>query len=69
MQLCLYGFILERLQGMFPEDVAVINAERERLDFHIEPKHREATLVKRDEIIRVMKGEKPPLKFCSSCKG
>jgi uncharacterized protein len=68
MQLCLYGFILERIQGVFPEDVAVINAERERLDFHIEPKHREATLVKRDEIIRVMKGEKPPLKFCSSCK-
>ncbi|MFA5273104.1 MAG: TM0106 family RecB-like putative nuclease [Candidatus Peribacter sp.] len=68
MQLCLYGFILEQIQGVFPEDVAVINAERERLEFHIEPKHREETLGKRDEIIRVMKGEKPPLKLCSSCK-
>lgn len=68
MQLCLYSFILERIQGVFPEDVAVINAERERLEFHIEPEHREKTLSKRDEIIRVMKGEKPPLKFCSSCK-
>lgn len=68
MQLCLYCFILERIQGVFPEDVAVINAQRQRLEFHIEPEHREKTLAKRDEIIRVMKGEKPPLKLCADCK-
>ncbi len=68
MQLTLYAKILEQVQGVFPEDVAIINRDHERIPFSITEKNRIKTFDKADEIIAVMKGLKPPLKLVSTCK-
>jgi predicted RecB family nuclease len=68
MQLTLYAKILEELQGVFPDEVSIINRNHERVQFSIEEKHRVKTFDRADTILRVLKGEKPPLKLSSSCK-
>ncbi len=68
LQLTLYGLILEKMQGVFPEDVAIINSEKTRLPYHLTLTHRLKTNNKINEIARVMRGHKPPLKLVSSCK-
>lgn len=68
MQLTLYSKILEEVQGFFPVEVAIINRDHERVPLTISPKHRAKTFQKIDEIIGVVKGNKPPLKLSSDCK-
>lgn len=68
MQLMLYSKILEELQGLFSGEPEIINKEHERIIFKIEEKHREKTFSKIDEILKVIKGNKPPLKLSSNCK-
>ncbi len=68
LQLTLYGLILEKIQGVFPEDVAIINSERQRLDYQLTMAQRHKTNAKIQEILRVINGTKPPLKLVGSCK-
>lgn len=68
LQLTLYGLILEKIQGVFPEDVAIINSEQERILYHLTLTHRLKTNTKIKEIVQVMRGHKPPLKLASTCK-
>jgi len=68
MQLVLYAKILDELQGVFPETVAIINRDHERIPFIIESKHREKTFARIGDILDVIKGVKPPLKLTSTCK-
>ncbi len=68
MQLTLYAKILEELQGVFPDEVSIINRNHERVQFSIEEKHRIKTFDRVDTVLRVLKGDKPPLKLSSSCK-
>lgn len=68
MQLVVYSMMLAEMQQYFPKDVAIINAEKLRIDFHINPEHRSKTIEKISEIVAIMNGEKPALKLTSSCK-
>lgn len=68
LQLTLYALILEHLQGVFPEDCAIINSEHERLPITLTDLHKTKTWTKMKEIQRIIEGEKPPLKLVSSCK-
>lgn len=68
MQLVLYAKILEEVQGLFPEDVAIINRDSERVELHLTAKHREKTFACVDAILAVMRGTKPGLKLASLCK-
>ncbi len=68
LQLVVYCMILEKIQKYFPNEVAIINSEKVRIDFHINPEHRVKTLEKIAEIVSILKGQKPPLKLVSSCK-
>jgi len=68
MQLILYTKILDELQGVSSETVAVINRNHERIPFVIKETHRKKTFEKIAEIIRVVKGNKPPLKLTSTGK-
>lgn len=68
LQLTLYGFILEKMQGVFSEDVAIINSEKKRISYHLTLTHRLKTNNRIAEIVKVMRGHKPPLKLVSSCK-
>jgi predicted RecB family nuclease len=68
MQLCLYSMILKQLQGVFPEATAIINRNHERIAIEITNTIIEDTEEKMEEIIEIMRGEKPPLVFKGSCK-
>ncbi len=68
MQLVLYAQILEKVQGVFPEEMAIINRDQERIAFAVTAKHRAKTMAKIDEILAVMRGEKPALRLTSDCK-
>lgn len=68
MQLALYAKILEELQGVYPDEVSIINRDHERVAFFIQEKHRIKTFDCIDAIITVLNGNKPPLKLSSSCK-
>jgi uncharacterized protein len=68
MQLTIYAKILEEVQGVFPEESAIINRDHERVPFSITEKHRIKTFDKVDEILSVIGGKKPPLKLSSDCK-
>lgn len=68
LQLTLYSLILEQMQGMFPEDCAIINSEHEQLPIRLTNSHKTKTWAKIKEIQAIMAGEKPPLKLVSSCK-
>lgn len=68
LQLTMYAMILENIQGVFPERVAIINSERERINFQLTTLHQQKTRKKIAEILAIMQGEKPPLKLVSSCK-
>ena len=67
-QLILYGIILEKIQGKFPEELSIINRDRQNIFFKMDDKIREKTVNKITEIIEVMKGKKPPLKLTSTYK-
>ena len=68
LQLTLYATILEQMQGVFPEETAIINRAHERIPFTIAPKDRAETQKQMSSILAVMSGEKPPLKLAGSCK-
>lgn len=68
LQLCLYSLILEKIQSVFPNEVAIINSEHRQIGFTLSLSHRQKTQDKVAEILRVMAGEKPPLKLVSNCK-
>lgn len=68
LQLTLYALILERLQGVFPQDCAIINSEHEQLEVTLTDLNRSKTWTKVKEIAAIMEGKKPPLKLVSSCK-
>lgn len=68
LQLSLYGLILEKIQGLFPDNAAIISSEHQRLDHPLKDIHRRKTEAKAHEIIKVVSGDKPPLKLTSGCK-
>lgn len=68
LQLVTYSQMLEVMQGTFPDEVAIINAEKQRINFTIDASHRQKTEQKVAEILGVIQGNKPPLKLVSSCK-
>ncbi len=67
-QLVFCGIILERLQGIFPKESAIINKDKETIPFLIDSKECEKTVNRIEEILRILKGSKPPLKLVSNCK-
>ncbi len=67
MQLTLYGMILEQIQRVYPQGLAIINRDKERKAVQITEKTKEKTKSRTEMIISVMKGNKPPLKLVKSC--
>lgn len=67
-QLVIYGIILEQLQGVFPNDMAIINKHKETIIFEPGAKDREKVIQRTDDILAIIKGRKPPLKLVSTCK-
>lgn len=67
-QLIVYCMILEQMQKRFPMSVAIINSEKQRLDFQIDSSHKSKTKAKIQEIVEILQGKKPELKLVSSCK-
>jgi len=68
LQLTLYAMILEDIQGIFPDDVVIINSEHERIRLYLTELHKQKTSKKITEILEIMQGYKPPLKLVSGCK-
>ncbi len=68
LQLTLYAIILEQLQGVFPQECAIINSEHVQLEVTLSELNRAKTWSKIKDILAVMNGQKPPLKLVSSCK-
>lgn len=68
LQLTLYAMILENVQQRFPNEVAIINRDKIRIDYTLTETHRTKTQAQVNEIISVMQGQKPPLKLVSKCK-
>ena len=60
--------ILEKIQGVFPEQTAIINRNKMTIPFVISEKDKQKTIDRVDEIIEILKGNKPPLKLSSMCK-
>ncbi|MDP3901656.1 MAG: TM0106 family RecB-like putative nuclease [bacterium] len=67
-QLVLYGLILEKLQGRYPDEVSIINKEHKRYDLLQDEGDITKTKLLMDVILSIMKGGKPPLRLSSSCK-
>lgn len=67
-QLILYGFILEEIQGRYPDEVAIINRAHKRYDLLRDEKDVAKTKSLIDSILAIMKGSKPSLKLASGCK-
>jgi len=67
-QLILYGLILEKMQGLYPTEVTIINKEHKRYDLLRDDKDVAKTQALIDAILAIMKGAKPPLKLASGCK-
>ena len=68
LQLTFYAFILEKLQGVFPEEGGFINRNHDRLAFSIKNKYRSQTLKRADEIMNIIEGKEPSLKITSDSK-
>jgi predicted RecB family nuclease len=67
-QLVLYGFILEKLQGIFPSKAAIINRDKEEISLTIDAKEQEKTVSQIENILSIIRGNKPPLRLVSSYK-
>jgi len=68
LQLLTYGLILEKVQGNFPDELAIINKEKKRNSLEIKNNDIEKVKKTIEEIISILIGNKPPLKLTSSCK-
>lgn len=67
-QLIIYGVILEQLQGVFPDNMAIINKDKETIVFVPTEKDREKAMERTNQILEIAQGFKPPLKLVSGCK-
>ena len=67
-QLAFYSIILETLQGYFPEEVGMINRHHDRLALVLDNKDIAKTQCCIEQIVKVMKGEKPALTITSTSK-
>ena len=68
LQLTFYALILERIQGVRPKDMAIINVDHERIAFSPSVVHVGKTRAKVKEIVEVLAGTKPPPRLASKCK-
>jgi len=68
LQLTMYALILREIQGVLPTETAIINIDQLRIDFQIEKKHIQKTKERVRDIIKILDGEKPPLRLGSGCK-
>ncbi len=68
LQLGAYSLLLENIQGVYPEEVAIINAHKERINYLLTEVHRDKVLEQIQIILDIMRGIKPPLKLVSTCK-
>ena len=67
-QLVFYSIVLEKLQGSFSEEVAVINRDCDRLLLELKDKDISKTQDLIKEIVDVMKGEKPNIAITNESK-
>jgi len=67
-QLAFYSIVLEKLQGSFSEEVAVINRKCDRLPLVLKDKDISKTQDLIKEIVDVMKGEKPAITITNESK-
>ncbi len=67
-QLAFYSIVLEKLQGCFFEDVAVINRKCDRLPLELKDKDISKTQDLIKEIVDVMKGGKPAITITNNSK-
>lgn len=67
-QLILYAIILEKVQGVFPDEVDIINRDQERIHHKVTEKDKEKTVAKIYDILKVAKGDRPPLTLTRKCK-
>jgi len=67
-QLAFYSIVLEKLQGSFSEEVAVINRKCDRLPLVLKDKDISKTQDLIKEIVDVMKGEKPHIAITNESK-
>lgn len=66
-QLVLYSLILERLQGVLPKEAYVVNADGEEKSFSVED-FIDYFHISREQIEKILDGEKPPPFLKSGCK-
>jgi uncharacterized protein len=67
-QLAFYSIILEKLQGYFPKDVGIINRHHSRLPLSLDVGDLSKTQSLIEQIVKVMKGEKPDITITSKSK-
>jgi uncharacterized protein len=67
-QLILHGLMLENMQGIFPQQVAIINRDSERIDVTISESDKAKTWEQINKILIIMNGKKPLMKLVSSYK-
>ncbi|MDE1970240.1 MAG: TM0106 family RecB-like putative nuclease [Patescibacteria group bacterium] len=68
LQLILYAVVLEHIQGKFPNVMAIINRDHEKVEYQIDSEDVLEMQKMIDEIHAIIKGKKPPLKLVSKCK-
>lgn len=67
-QLTFYALILEKIQGLLPSEMAIINRHRTKIPFTLNSKHQLTTIKLIEEIIGVMRGHKPTSTITSKSK-
>ncbi len=67
-QLIFYGLVLKHVQGIFPNEAAIINKDKKTVLFSMSEEEQRKTIGHMKEIIAVLEGNKPLLKLVSSCK-
>ncbi len=67
-QLLLYSIILGKLQGFQPTEAGFINRKKENLTCKLTDKLLSSTNETIAEILKIMRGTKPPMKITSECK-
>ncbi|MDP3725741.1 MAG: TM0106 family RecB-like putative nuclease, partial [bacterium] len=68
MQLIFYGLALQQIQGIFPDEIGIINRDFQRLRHSVTELDKDKTKKQIADILDVMNGKRPSLTLTSSCR-